>query len=235
MENDDKESFFELKKNKENYLITYDDKQYLMCNHNITCQDGELFNTELEDDVSFSINFQCNNPFAIKIALEALTFENYSKILEHFFKIDNDHFYDLYNFYSVLTPSNTFKTYFYSIMILKESLQHSNIFNIKAYILTLDESKLFTSHYHAQKNDRTNRLNKINSIEKNKRDIQMEKELAQLTKLQNKDTALVHLISEYIANTFLDKKRQQIEYLQNPVLNDMVKNGMYEKDLLTIK
>jgi len=235
METDD-EIPLKMQKNQGYYLIKYDDKEYLMCNDNVDYQSG-CFQIEPENGIFYPIHFQCNNSFAIQMALQALTFEKHSEIemLEYFFKIDNDHFYDMCNLYDIVTPVQTFKSYFSSIMILKECLQHPDIFNIKAYILTLDESKLFTSHYREQKNDRTNRLNKINNIEKDKRTPEITQEYAELTKLKNKDIILVQLIREYIGNTFLNKKKQQIEGLQETVLNDMVQNGMCEKDLLTMK
>ncbi|HTM06129.1 MAG TPA: hypothetical protein VL201_02720 [Patescibacteria group bacterium] len=234
METDDTGPFFYLKKDHEYYIAKYKNNEYLLRNEYIDDQ-SNLFSCLEKDGTFYSIHFECNNFLAIQMALQALTFENHSKILEYFFKIDNDHFYDMCNLYDIVTPVQTFKSYFSSIMILKECLQHPDLLNIKAYILTLDESKLFTSHYREQKNDRTNRLNTINSIEKDKRTPEIIQECAELTQLKNKDTTLVHLISEYIANTFLDKKRQQIENLQQTVLNDMIENRMYEADLLTIK
>lgn len=221
------DSIFQLKKDQGKYTIKYSDTDYLLCNENIECNDS-IFNDNIftlaEEASNSSIPIECTNVTAIKNAIEALTFKESleikksSKILDHFFNIDNNHFYDMYNIYSILVPSATFKTYFYSVIIAKECLQNPHLFNIKAYMLTLDESVLFTSEYHKQKEARDNRLSVLNKLKEDERSLEIKKELAELTAVRYRNAIVVQLIFEYIRNTFLNRQKDQIENLESKIL-----------------
>ncbi|RTL07102.1 hypothetical protein EKK58_02905 [Candidatus Dependentiae bacterium] len=122
--------------NKENtisYEVKYKNTSYILLSQNINLQEGVLANIELrkeldmEKEESIPLDPKLySNSFVITSAMKALTFEKPFEILDYFFnKIINDHLYEMYNFYSVLVPSNTFKNYFYTVMITKCCLNNS--------------------------------------------------------------------------------------------------------------